>query len=813
MRHALTNHRYSFRVPVFVFLLVLVSHQAFAQSGVAAFVIERLRGPIVNAVDSTIEVEDSGPFVDAVVAFLRDRDDEAAIHFVSGLIVNSIDSEEDVENVLTAIAGVSSVSQIVFVLAGQRQLAARLGAFQQELSHAPAIERWREAKATGDDVQIVDGELVVEEQVAVEEQEDDQPVVAVTETPTYVQRRDDEVMPLLNVIHGRRGAEVILDGESVGHSLYEEYMFDDLPAGLREITIRDNEYESSLMVFVNPGRETEANFDEVELRMERGYFTLQVEPDVSDRAAETISVYVDGVNLGAPPIEADIRTGTRQVELRSAWTERYAIEVTGQIGDTQTLAPNLVEYGAIRFADSIPASTMVSFDDASDLEEVRYGRRMLRPGTYRVRLEDDAGTFEPLTVEVTVVPFETSRVEPDLSFRLGQLRVTELPPATSVYLDGERIHEPVSMESSRLDAVVIPGLVIGERVIALDSPFTEDPYVFPVTLREGQTVEVSAEAARLELSGMAPDAEIHLNGHRAESVSFAAGPDSRAIFLPPGTYEYELRSDQYPEPPSGSVTLEPSDRHAVSFDDQQFGQLRLALEVGDTLDLGPIEVEHSSEFVYEIESMDGEITIRSTVGTVDSSIAATVARWFGGAEETEEGDDDDPGVRQLRTFLPPGTYTASLGREDDTGPPSTVQFEIEPWSTHSAHLVGQVTSELFMAELGLALDDVGEQLAPARRARVVRNVAFGTSIAAGVFGGYAIYRATSLQDEYHDAATTSKAVELRGRSEAWGLTGSLSLGGAIGFATAGTISAFLSSPDPELLATERALETRIEELR
>lgn len=758
------------RRKVFAGIVVLaffsVSTQAsFGQSRIAAFVIDQLSGPISNAVQDSADVDDAGPFVDSVVAFLREDEEEAAAYFVSGLVVNSVEDPAEVNEILDSIAGISGVASLAFLATGNRELSVRLSRFNRGLRGAPVLEEWREAQERGDDVRIEDGEVVIVE--TRESDEDEQDVVAATEdTPTYVQQRDDEVLPLLNIVHGREGADVLVDGDKVDESEYEEYMFDEdvLGPGLREITIRDELYESTLMVFVNPGRETESNFDQIELQMERGYFDLEVAPNI-----DGLDVYVDGAQVGKTPVSAQVRAGERNVEIRGEWVESYETSIEGNVDDNERLEPELVARGALRISQDVPGSAHITIDGES--REVSYSRTYLEPGTYEVEISEPDGRFRSISDEITIEPGQSTVLSPNIEYRTGTLGVSGVPPDTQVLLDGEE------MELDRADdgtmEAEVDEAVIGERIIAFTAPYLDEPSLERTVVSEDETTHVSAPTGMLELTEIPPTSEVALFSESSDSQHETVTSDGGTLVLPviASDIDVEITGEFVLEPYRATVEIEPGETVSPEVDIEPAGVLELELVLPRTSEYEFATLEVESGYEYRIYPADD----------TDPPAFTEVST------ETES----------IRELLPAQDYVIEGRRANDDSLGLQQRITVEPWANTSVQGRIERTRSVQILELERELARTSTELKPGRRARTIRRIAFGLGIGSATLAVVSHTQSQNALDSYEQASTSAGAQEYRETAERWRGIRNISAGTALGSFGIGTTTFLWRSAEDE----------------
>jgi hypothetical protein len=523
------------RVVAIVLLLAMAS-QASAQMTQASLIIRLIKPLLEKAITAAVPaIQESGPFISAVILFLEKKPDYAASSFIEGLVNNNIMDPATVALLLNAIKGVSAAAYVGLTLAGQGEAAGQIAEFANFMNRSPTIDRWAKAVAAGDKVRVVNNEIIIESakpapsvMAAAPEPGRSATQAQQASAPTYVQSRPDEVMPLLNIIHNSPGATILLDDEVVTVSKFEEYMFQNLPAGKHVVTIRTKYAEGRAQIFVNPARKTDKSFDQIEIKLARGSFVLDARGSISG-----ISIYMDGKYAGSTPFRGTVPAGAYLLEMKSEWIDAYSAKIEGKAGDSVVVEPKMTIRGAVALEGDFPGSARAEIDGVAIASTL--GRIYLPSGNYRLGMSDE--TMYPYEVEFSVYAGSATRLKIEPRFRTGTLAVSGISAALSAAVDGQPL-------TANDDGTWRGDLVIGQHALSALCPWKKDepPVIQRITITEGGSSRVELPSGEVLIAGLPIDALISYGNTRVNS-SFTYDPAAgswRSRPLLPGKYKFWL---------------------------------------------------------------------------------------------------------------------------------------------------------------------------------------------------------------------------------------------------------------------------------
>ncbi len=530
-------------------LLVFFQAQVSALPNATSIILRVIRKPLVGAINSNDGVTDADPFVSALIRFIENNEEQAAGFFVQGLIVNAIKDPVKANKILDSIGGVAKGVSFGLTMAGQGGAVTQISDFVAAMGNAPMLDRWANAVEAGKEVTYKNGDLVIEdkEKVVVEEKEQ-------VEVAGYVQMRDDEVLPMLNIRHGVKGAGVYLDGELVDTSIHDEYMFESLSAGKHVIRIATKYNEGSVQIFVNPARETPSGYDQVDLDIKWRTSKLQVDPGI-----DGLSVYLDDTLLGKTPIDRTIRAGEYKLSIEDAWIEDFSSDIDAIPDKEISFTPEIQRKGALKFSEEIPTTAKVKINGQP--VEWKYSSVYLLPGEYTVTIKDEKMyDFQEI---ISITADEKISYSPDISYRTGVIAFDQTPPdSIDLYLDGEKITERLTPENS------IEEVVIGRHVIAFDNPYNKEPIPLEVDIRESESTSLQLPVGVLEIQNMDEYIEVYINGKKADN-SRNAGNNIEFSLLE-GEYNIRLEG-RYIKEHKLTQNISPGDTTQIAPDLIRFG--------------------------------------------------------------------------------------------------------------------------------------------------------------------------------------------------------------------------------------------------
>ncbi len=621
------------KVIAVVLILILLPTLAFSQMNTASLAIRILKGPLDKAITAAIPgVTNSTPFIDSVILFLEEKPELAGVRFVEGLIVNEVADPEQMVALVKGIRNVAVVSSVALTLAKQDKAADMLGNFAGYLTRSETIKTWETAVRAGDTVRIEGGILVVESQKEAQKVVEANTIatsaaVEAAESPAYISRRADEVMPLLNVVHGTPGARIYLDDELVEVSKYGEYMFSNLPAGKHILAFRTDESEGTLDIFVNPGRKTDSNYDQLEVKMNRGSFVFDVQTQLKD-----ISVYLDNKFLGRTPLSLKLDSGRYSISLRSEWSSTYDEEIFGKTGETIQLKPELKTFGAIVLPIDIPVTASIYING----KQVTQARRkfQLPPADYEIVVEDES--MVTYKEKISVLAGSEVALSSAIQFHTGTFIVGPVPFKAELVLDSE----PVQLGSFETDVSgrINGKVVVGDHLLTVRNELDEKAAGFSmlVHVEKDAVTTIDIPVGNFVLTGVPESCAVVLNGMNLTEMMIK-DPETGGLtspFLLPGRYEV-------------SVTGPFVEIQTKVIDLTNGSGVNLDMEVPE---LGAVRV-----------SASGAKNLRGTIRSLDNKVVRT---W----EYAEN---------QTRILLSEGAYFLELSMSDDIAPGLRERFFIE----------------------------------------------------------------------------------------------------------------------------------------
>lgn len=723
------------RIAVFVLFLVVIPSTVYPQLG-ASLALRALRPLLSAAFEQNENIQDADPFVFSVIYFLEGKEQRAGFSFVEGLINNDINDREQVDRILNTVAGVSVGGGVALSLAGSDDMGQRLASFGIFVRANPYYSRWIAAIEAGQTVRVVNGELVISggEQLAEAGSGGDS-------GGGYRETKENEVLPYLNLVHGEPGAEILVDGELHAVSTHGDFMFDGLPAGRHDITVRSDYRSATVQVFVNPGRQTDTGYDELELELVTGRFYLTVDPGIPG-----LPVAVDGTEVGVTPVNrVPVPAGQHEVSIESEWNDRVAWNVDG-IAEADVVIDEAIDArGALRGSPLIPDGARVTVNgQVVELDESNW---YTTPGRHRVTVTGQ--TFYRWDGSVTVRPGRATRLSPDLTFRTGAVELTPLPVHAAIALDGVVIPPASGV------AEVLAETVIGDHTLIV-APLQADGTVdqeaaqeFRFSLSEGERRRISPAVGTVALENVPADVSVTIRGAPDHTLIYDGSdagkdgpdPDLSLSALLPGTYALELTGDGYATE-ERVVTVDAAGHARVAFDARRIGELGIVFD---------------SLAQYEIYE---DIT--------EEPVLASRAR------------------RRLSEELPEGEYLLLARRRDD----------IE-WSLVEPVTVRAETVTEFRYDLGYSYDyqlrEINAEIAAQERRmegkgrrRVISFVGMGLTAVATATTELLAGEFIANYNTYTQAATTPEATAARADAERYqslttgGLVTSVLLGSASG---------------------------------
>lgn len=748
-------------VAFFLLLIFLSTIPVYAQNNgrIAGGLIRLLRPLISGAVEkaSKGKVQDADPFVMAVAYMVQSEPDRASISFLEGLINNGVVEQEAVTSILNGITGVAIGSSLVLTLAGQDEVGKEIAQFAVKIRTNPIFKKWSDAVARGESARIVNGELVIEEEKAVESgqsaQDDTRTAQGNTVEQGYQPTKENEVLPFLNIRHGRPGAKIFVDEKEVATSTYEEYMFNDLPAGKHRITVSDGIYEGSVTVFVNPGRETRTGFDEIALEMAKGRAFLTV-----DLGIKGLPVYLDERILGTTPlVNKIISAGSHRVEVKSEWNEATGWDINPMAREKVVIKETITVSGAIRPAFNIPEDAEITINGR--VSPVQYENMYLLPGAYDVSIKHP--TIFPYSRKVTVSAAKVTKLGEGLAFRTGKLKIQPLPANVDILIDGVNITAMGDPEN------VLDHMVIGEhRVLLLNRYLKEQrPDIRTVQIEEGKTTSLEIETGRVVLNSIPEDSILLLGGESFPLDSRSPREKPASLPLTPGSYEIHLSGEGI-----------------------QSEKVAVVVKGGEDV------LQHLDINYY---------------GSVDLQFSHIVELEISKNGKPIEAHKH---IKQMQIELPAGIYVANARRAGDRGWGLTETFEVAR-STGSNAVKHFFEVDYSPAhKLDLAHDELAgiEKKLAGRPGKVIAGLSFlGAGVLGTVTATVSYFLGTDALDRYENATLTSDAVSARADAELYGTITTAAAGASAGAVSVGSVL-LLSGPSKASLTEQKnKLEQRI----
>ena len=484
--------------------------QAGGQDASAALAVNVLKGPISAAISSAVpSLQHPEPFVDALAAYLNDQREPALADFLTGLTSNNITDPTTVNTILNAMETAGSSAALFLALTGKNSVALQVQGFVSFISGSQQLMQWSAAVASGQTVRI-EGDQVA--------------VVSSRSAPAEldVPRHPNEVTPVLNIIHGQPGAEVLLDDEKVAVSKYEQYTFQNLTAGKHIIVVQTAAARGAVEVFVNPSRQTQAGYDEIPLSLAPRTFTLVINSPITGA-----DVLVDGARVGSTPLMTPVAVGTHKVALQSPWMDTFTQTVSGTADARVVVTPTSRQYGTVSLSEALPAGASLVIDGtAADTLPLK-----LPSGTHRYAVSAaETATYRAASGSFFVLPGQQAAVTP-LAYKYGTVVLQGAPYGCDAVIDGAtKLNVGIVASSSNV--------VAGQHVLTLVFPGNEgSPFTQSVTVEEGRATTVSVPTGRLSFAHVASTIPISLNAVAVNSQVLS--PVEGGLLSPlllPGTY-------------------------------------------------------------------------------------------------------------------------------------------------------------------------------------------------------------------------------------------------------------------------------------
>jgi len=231
----------------------------------------------------------------------------------------------------------------------------------------------------------------------------------------------------LTVISTPSGAEVSIDGESVGTTPLKYYL---VPAGEHNVTVSMRNYhEYKETVTVEPKEVTLVN---ATLEVLKGKLTITSEPT-------NATVIIDGNEVGKTPLENyTLPVGLHQVIVKMPGYKDEVFNVSIQAGKLLTFHVELSPKTGMITINSNPSGAEV-YIDGQKVGETPLEHYVLPIGLHQVLIKKEGYKDEVFNVSIQEGKELTFNVE--LSPKTGMITITTDPSGAEVYIDGLKVGE------------------------------------------------------------------------------------------------------------------------------------------------------------------------------------------------------------------------------------------------------------------------------------------------------------------------------------------------------------------------------------